>query len=191
MERLACAAAPPRCHRARRGARASSRGDRARTLRAICLLSAVVGIEGVRASARCAVVRRHADLRRARQRRRVGATRLFSSRRRGPTDGGGRCAAGLYLRGFESSWEIPAEQATAIEGRWIKAPGDELFHALHAHFDPLPLVAEDLGIITPEVEALRLRHGFPGMKILQFAFEGGPTNPYLPHNYQPLAVVYT
>ena len=96
-----------------------------------------------------------------------------------------------HFRGFESYWEIPAEQATAIEGRWIKAPGDELFHALHAHFDPLPLVAEDLGIITPEVEALRLRHGFPGMKILQFAFEGGPTNPYLPHNYQPLAVVYT
>ena len=96
-----------------------------------------------------------------------------------------------HFRGFESYWEIPAAQQTAVEGRWVKAPGDELFHALRAHFDPLPLVAEDLGIITPEVEALRLRHGFPGMKILQFAFEGGAANPYLPHNYQSLAVVYT
>lgn len=96
-----------------------------------------------------------------------------------------------HFRGFEAYWEIPASQPTAIEGRWVKAPGNALFQALRNHFDPLPLVAEDLGIITPEVEALRLAHNFPGMKILQFAFEGGPANPYLPHNYQPLAVVYT
>lgn len=96
-----------------------------------------------------------------------------------------------HFRGFESYWEIPVSQTTAVGGRWVRAPGDELFHALRAHFDPLPLVAEDLGIITPQVEALRLRHGFPGMKILQFAFDSGPHNPYLPHNYEPLAVVYT
>ena len=96
-----------------------------------------------------------------------------------------------HFRGFESYWEIPASQPTAIEGHWVLAPGDELFHALRGHIDPLPLVAEDLGIITPEVEALRLHHGFPGMKILQFAFDGGPANPYLPHNYHPLSVVYT
>lgn len=96
-----------------------------------------------------------------------------------------------HFRGFESYWEIPAAQQTAIAGRWVEAPGDALFDALRARFDPLPLVAEDLGIITPAVEALRLRHGFPGMKVLQFAFEGGPANPYLPHNYQPLEVVYT
>jgi len=96
-----------------------------------------------------------------------------------------------HFRGFESYWEIPAAQPTAIEGRWVEAPGDALFDVLRAHFDPLPLVAEDLGIITPAVDALRLRHGFPGMKILQFAFDSGPANPYLPHNYQPLAVVYT
>jgi 4-alpha-glucanotransferase len=96
-----------------------------------------------------------------------------------------------HFRGFEAYWEIPAEQDTAMKGRWVEAPGDALFEVLHRHFDPLPVVAEDLGVITDKVEALRLRHGFPGMKILQFAFEGGPANPYLPHNHQALSVVYT
>ncbi len=96
-----------------------------------------------------------------------------------------------HFRGFESYWEIPADHPTAMHGRWIHAPGDALFQVLCACFDPLPVVAEDLGIITAEVEALRLSHGFPGMKILQFAFDGGPANPYLPHNHQALAVVYT
>jgi 4-alpha-glucanotransferase len=96
-----------------------------------------------------------------------------------------------HFRGFEAYWEIPAGHDTAMSGRWVRAPGDALFDVLRRHFDPLPVVAEDLGLITPEVEALRLRHGFPGMKILQFAFDGGPTNPYLPHNHHHLAVVYT
>lgn len=96
-----------------------------------------------------------------------------------------------HFRGFESYWEIPADHATAMHGRWVHAPGDALFQVLCACFNPLPVVAEDLGIITAEVEALRLSHGFPGMKILQFAFDGGPANPYLPHNHQALSVVYT
>jgi 4-alpha-glucanotransferase len=96
-----------------------------------------------------------------------------------------------HFRGFESYWEIPAGHDTAMDGRWVQAPGDALFKVLRSHFDPLPVVAEDLGLITPEVEALRLRHGFPGMKILQFAFDGGPANPYLPHNHHHLAVAYT
>ena len=96
-----------------------------------------------------------------------------------------------HFRGFESYWEIPAGHETAMNGRWVQAPGDELFEALRRHFESLPVVAEDLGLITPEVDALRLRHGFPGMKILQFAFGGGSANPYLPHNHHHLAVVYT
>ena len=96
-----------------------------------------------------------------------------------------------HFRGFESYWEIPADHDTAMGGRWVQAPGDALFEMLRRHFDPLPVVAEDLGVITPDVEALRIRHGLPGMKILQFAFDGGPGNPYLPHNHHHLAVVYT
>lgn len=96
-----------------------------------------------------------------------------------------------HFRGFEAYWEIPAHSQTAIEGRWVKAPGEALFQSLQETFDPLPLVAEDLGIITPEVESLRKQFRLPGMKILQFAFEGGATNPYLPHNHQPDFVVYT
>lgn len=96
-----------------------------------------------------------------------------------------------HFRGFESYWEIPADHDTAMGGCWVRAPGDVLFDVLRRYFDPLPLVAEDLGLITPEVEALRLRHGFPGMKVLQFAFDGGPSNPYLPHNHNRQAVVYT
>ncbi len=96
-----------------------------------------------------------------------------------------------HFRGFEAYWEIPAEEETAINGRWIQAPGDDLFHALHEQFDPLPLVAEDLGIITEEVDALRKKYNMPGMKILQFAFGGDASNPYLPHNQTLDSVVYT
>jgi 4-alpha-glucanotransferase len=96
-----------------------------------------------------------------------------------------------HFRGFESYWEIPAEEPTALRGRWVKAPGTALFEALRAHFGSPPLVAEDLGVITPEVEALRDRYGFPGMKILQFAFDGTPGNPYLPHAHSVHCVVYT
>lgn len=96
-----------------------------------------------------------------------------------------------HFRGFEAYWEIPAAEETAINGRWVAAPGDELFEALHEEFDPLPLVAEDLGTITPEVEALRKKYALPGMKILQFAFGGDASNPYLPHNQTADSVVYT
>ncbi len=96
-----------------------------------------------------------------------------------------------HFRGFEAYWEIPGEHETAMHGHWVKAPGVELFDTLHRHFDPLPLVAEDLGVITDEVVALRDRYQLPGMKILQFAFDGGPDNPYLPHNHVPNSVVYS
>ncbi|MBI5525428.1 MAG: 4-alpha-glucanotransferase [Deltaproteobacteria bacterium] len=88
-----------------------------------------------------------------------------------------------HFRGFESYWEVPAGAPDATGGRWVKAPGDALFNALRAHFGALPVIAEDLGIITDEVHKLRERHGFPGMKVLQFAFGGGPGHPFLPHNY--------
>jgi len=96
-----------------------------------------------------------------------------------------------HFRGFEACWEIPAQEDTAIHGRWVKAPGQHLFEALRQHFGQLPLVAEDLGIITPDVTQLREQFGFPGMLVLQFAFDSGPDNPYLPHNHKPDAVVYT
>lgn len=96
-----------------------------------------------------------------------------------------------HFRGFESYWEIPAHEPTAINGRWVKAPGDALFATLHNQFDPLPVVAEDLGTITAEVIELRERYALPGMKILQFAFDGNANNPYLPHNHELNSVVYT
>ncbi|MFN2308612.1 MAG: 4-alpha-glucanotransferase [Gammaproteobacteria bacterium] len=96
-----------------------------------------------------------------------------------------------HFRGFEAHWEIPATAETAIDGRWVEAPGERLFRALQDSLADLPLVAEDLGIITPEVDALRQRFGLPGMKILQFAFGGDAGNPYLPHNHDRLSVVYT
>lgn len=96
-----------------------------------------------------------------------------------------------HFRGFEAYWEIPATEEHAIHGRWVQALGDELFERLHQRFGPLPLIAEDLGVITPEVEALRRKYRFPGMKILQFAFDGGAGNPYLPFHHDRDAVVYT
>jgi len=96
-----------------------------------------------------------------------------------------------HFRGFEACWEIPAAEPTAINGRWAPVPGDALFASLRTRFGNLPLVAEDLGIITPEVTALRHRHGLPGMLVLQFAFDGKPDNPYLPRQHIEDAVVYT
>jgi 4-alpha-glucanotransferase len=96
-----------------------------------------------------------------------------------------------HFRGFEKYWEIPASADTAIHGRWVAAPGEALFERLQEVYGQLPLVAEDLGIITPEVDALRNRFELPGMKILQFAFGGGADNPYLPHNHVHRSVVYT
>lgn len=96
-----------------------------------------------------------------------------------------------HFRGLEAAWEIPADEATAIHGQWVPAPGDELLAAIHRALPGLQLVAEDLGIITPEVDALRLKYHLPGMKILQFAFSGEPENPYLPEHIVPESVVYT
>ncbi|KFI23493.1 4-alpha-glucanotransferase [Nitrosococcus oceani] len=96
-----------------------------------------------------------------------------------------------HFRGLESYWEIPAGSKTAVKGRWVKAPGEALFRALEDSYGSLPLVAEDLGVITPAVDALRDQFHLPGMKVLQFAFEGGPDNPYLPENHLENCVVYT
>ncbi len=89
-----------------------------------------------------------------------------------------------HFRGFEAYWEVPGDAETAVDGRWVKGPGVAFFEALQAALGPLPIVAEDLGVITPEVEALRDRYGFPGMAILQFAFgTDAQANDFLPHNY--------
>jgi 4-alpha-glucanotransferase len=95
-----------------------------------------------------------------------------------------------HFRGFEAYWQVPAGETTAMNGEWIKAPGLEFFEALGQALGGLPVMAEDLGIITPEVEALRDRFQFPGMRILQFAFSGDAHNSYLPHNYVQNSVVY-
>ncbi|APW38240.1 4-alpha-glucanotransferase [Rhodoferax koreense] len=96
-----------------------------------------------------------------------------------------------HFRGFADYWEIPASQSTAIFGRWLPGPGAALFDAIASALGSLPIIAEDLGIITPEVEALRRQFDFPGMRILHFAFGGDAGNAYLPHNYEPNTVVYT
>lgn len=96
-----------------------------------------------------------------------------------------------HFRGFEACWEIPPDAPDAVTGVWAKAPGDELMDALIGQSGAGTLVAENLGIITPEVEKLRRDHGLPGMLILQFAFDGDGTNPYLPHNHEAFNLVYT
>jgi len=96
-----------------------------------------------------------------------------------------------HFRGFEAYWEVPATEKTAVKGRWVKGPGANLFHAVEQALGPLPIIAEDLGFVTPEVEELRETLGFPGMKVLQFAFDTDATNEFLPHNYERNCVVYT
>ena len=96
-----------------------------------------------------------------------------------------------HFRGFESYWEIPADEPTAVEGRWVEGPGQAFFDALKEALGELPIIAEDLGIITPDVEALRDDNNLPGMKVLQFAFASSGADIYLPHNYTPGFVVYT
>lgn len=96
-----------------------------------------------------------------------------------------------HFRGFEAAWHVPAGEKNAVNGTWTKAPGESLFDALFAALGRVPIIAEDLGIITPEVIALRDHFGFPGMKILQFAFDSGASNAYLPHNHCRNSVVYT
>ena len=96
-----------------------------------------------------------------------------------------------HFRGFEAYWAIPAAEETAVHGQWIKAPGLELFRALEAALGPLPLVAEDLGVITPEVDALRHALGLPGMKVLQFGFGSKGAHTHLPQQFAPATVAYT
>jgi 4-alpha-glucanotransferase len=96
-----------------------------------------------------------------------------------------------HFRGLESYWEIPATEDTAMNGRWVEAPGKEFLGVMLGVFDRLPIVAEDLGLITKEVIELRKSFNLPGMKILQFAFGGDHSNPYLPHNHDHHCVVYT
>jgi len=97
-----------------------------------------------------------------------------------------------HFRGLESYWEIPAEEETALIGLWCSAPGEKMLNAVkNAFHHDLPLIAEDLGDITPAVIALKEQFNLPGMKILQFAFGGNADNPYLPHNHEVNSVVYT
>lgn len=97
-----------------------------------------------------------------------------------------------HFRGFEACWEIAAAEKTAINGVWVKGPGIDFFREMQKEIGDLPIIAEDLGVITPEVEKLRDDLKFPGMKVLQFAFDSDENNPYLPHNYQTAnCVVYT
>ncbi len=97
-----------------------------------------------------------------------------------------------HFRGFEAYYEIPAGEVTAANGAWVKGPGAALFEALQQALGQLPIVAENLGVITPEVEALRNQFGFPGMAILQFAFGNDPQAPdFKPHNYSHHLVAYT
>lgn len=96
-----------------------------------------------------------------------------------------------HFRGFDAAWQVPAGSTTAIDGRWVPGPGVDFFTAVQNAIGSLPFIAEDLGVITPSVEALRDQFGLPGMKILQFAFDSDASNPYLPHNHLPNSVVYT
>ncbi|HEY9856772.1 MAG TPA: 4-alpha-glucanotransferase [Stenomitos sp.] len=96
-----------------------------------------------------------------------------------------------HFRGFAACWAIPYGDENAVRGWWMKAPGHQLFETLEAHLGRLPIMAEDLGVITPDVERLRDRFGFPGMKVLQFAFGSDRANPYLPENHTVNSVVYT
>jgi 4-alpha-glucanotransferase len=97
-----------------------------------------------------------------------------------------------HFRGFEAYWEIPAGETTAIHGRWVKGPGEDFLSALQNAFGGLPIVAENLGVITPPVEKLRQQFGLPGMSLLQFAFGNDPQGPsFRPHNYSRDLVAYT
>ncbi len=96
-----------------------------------------------------------------------------------------------HFRGFEAYWKIPGDAKTAQSGKWTKAPGEKLFETVKKYLGDLPILAEDLGVITPPVVALRDKFNFPGMKVLQFAFGKGMETKFLPHNFVPNCVVYT
>jgi 4-alpha-glucanotransferase len=96
-----------------------------------------------------------------------------------------------HFRGFEGYWEIPASEPTAVHGQWVDGPKDDLFLAVRASLGNLPFIAEDLGVITPEVIALRERLGIPGMRTMQFGFGDPGAHYHLPHRFEPNSVVYT
>lgn len=96
-----------------------------------------------------------------------------------------------HFRGFAGYWEVPAEEETAVNGRWMPGPGKHFFRVLRGAIGELPILAEDLGVITPDVVDMRDYFGLPGMIILQFAFYGDPSEPFLPHNHLENRVVYT
>lgn len=96
-----------------------------------------------------------------------------------------------HFRGFAGYWEVKAGQPTAEIGRWVPGPGADFFRAVEQALGDLPIIAEDLGVITPDVVALRDGFNLPGMKVLQFAFASGPSDPFLPHNFTSNCVVYT
>lgn len=96
-----------------------------------------------------------------------------------------------HFRGFAAAWVVPADAESAVSGHWERSPGAEVFGAIQRELGDVPTIVEDLGVITPDVISLRETLGFPGMKVLQFAFENDPGNMYLPHNFDPHSVVYT
>ena len=96
-----------------------------------------------------------------------------------------------HFRGFAAAWYVPPGEPTARFGQWVPGPGADFFRAAAKELGVLPFIAEDLGVITPDVTALRDQFRLPGMRVLQFAFDGSPDNPHLPHNYAPNTVVYT
>lgn len=96
-----------------------------------------------------------------------------------------------HFRGFEAYWEVPASEPTAVKGRWVKGPGEDLFESLTRQLGELPVVAENLGVITEGVTNLMARFGYPGMAIFQFAFDTDASNEFLPHNYVPSLAAYT
>ena len=96
-----------------------------------------------------------------------------------------------HFRGLAAYWSVPAGSPNARNGRWLEAAGAAMLDAVAAEHPDMPLVAEDLGVITPDVDALRKRHRLPGMRVLQFAFDGGADNPHLPHNHERDSVVYS
>ena len=96
-----------------------------------------------------------------------------------------------HFRGFAAYWAVPYGEATAMNGKWVTAPGKDFFEFLRNEMGTLPIIAEDLGVITPDVEELRDGFGFPGMKILEFAFDSSEANDYIPNNYVKNCIVYT
>jgi len=96
-----------------------------------------------------------------------------------------------HFRGFAQNWEIPAHEPTAVNGRWIEGPRDDLFNRVREALGGLPFIAEDLGLITPDVHALRERLGIPGMRVMQFGFGNPGAHIYLPHRFEHNTVVYT